>query len=753
MNKQQFPSQLTSHPRILFTQYELEKRKKTLVDNQDAFNDFMEKAQMYAAETEFQVSYPMCNVTITVQLPLVQMEPLPEPSGYVDFPFWTMYSRAIEERITVLSWAYALTQNKLFSEKVKEYLLALTRFTRWFEFVHRGAEGNLSNAHFTIAVATGYDAVFDALNQEEKRLIQNAIVEKGLKPFEIDFLNNDNHNIIASKKVAMLIGAIAVLDEKEVETYFSNAYDYLCSYLDARLISPDIEGLLYTNVAARHILMAADILHRATGDTTLIEHPYFKNFLPELFMYMMGNENAASFANFSDSFYSLDISYLMGILVMKNRNPVASWYMRNFTHANQSVFFELAEMVDPISPDRYYGKQKSKVFPTIGWAAFRNGWSENSHFLAFTSSESAKDHNHYDQNNFILHAGGEWLITNPGYQDYVEGPRREFTLGTIGHNSMLVNGKGQEKLGESKLRDSYTSPFFDYCLGDASGAYGCLLNSWERKIFHVDQTYFILIDRVHKNSADCELAFLYHTTAIPMANDHPLKMDKLIEGEQVDFVGENASVSLYHCYPKTALKVIKQFPGAEEYGTFLSIEPTENKQEEIAITLIQPQPKGTSENLKYTVFKEDDQIQLKIIRNENLITDYFLLNENRGSVYMSSNDISFTINGEQAWVCIEKNQNLPAKAVLLNGFELSFKGKQYIKTNRKMDVMIYNRKNSFQYTLILNEETTIHIPCAHPSNVKINNDKGDRITTEFHRRKEAIEFVLLKGTYEIETKF
>ncbi|WP_062106851.1 heparinase II/III domain-containing protein [Bacillus niameyensis] len=702
---------LITHPRILFTKDE--------IANADTPPQLLAQAKRFLTETEFQVSYPMINYQLTVSLPLQQLATLPEPKGYVDFPYWTMYSRAIEERITVLGKAYGLTKKREYGEKVKEYILALARFERWFEFPHRGAEGNLSNAHFTLAMASGYDAIFDLLDEQEKDIVQTAILEKGLHPFEIDFDNKDSHNIIASKRVAMLVGALAILEEKEVEPYFTNAYEYLLAYLDERLVSPENEGLLYTKVAAQHILLAADTLHRATGDGSLIAHPYFKEFLPELFLFMLGNSETASFANFSDSFYSLDIDYMMSMIAKKNQHPVASWYVQNFSN-------EKEHRVESIPPDLYYASQKSQVFPTIGWTSFRNGWSKKSHLLAFLSSESAKDHNHFDQNNFILHTDGEWLITNPGYQDYVAGPRREFTLGTIGHNSMLVNGKGQVYLGKSKIVDSFLSERFDYCIGDATRAYGDAIKLWERQIIHVDQTYFMLIDRVLKKEAHDQLSFLYHTTGTPMVNLVELQVDELIKENKIDFVGENACASIYPCYPQMMNKAVKVYTGAEEFGPYLQVEPNSDLEQEILVTLIHP---DGNEKLEPVVNLDGGKLSLRIERDFKV--DYFLMNIERRASGMVSEDGLFSIYGEQGWLSKGKSQNVLSKVVLINGSEIHYGDQLLFQSNKDLNAVVMMEKGSPWYQVDVTEETVIH---AHFENDRLQKFVLPRGSHDLRRR-------------------
>src|SRR5690606_2609425 len=89
------------------------------------------------------------------------------------------------------------------------------------------------------------------------------------------------------------------------------------------------------------------------------------------------------------------------------------------------------------------GLPESEQFADIGYQAFRTGWGEEDRLLAFYSDNSNYGHNQQDDNSFILNAGGEWLLTDPGYFNNTTAANRTMTTGTIGHNSMLVNGAGQ----------------------------------------------------------------------------------------------------------------------------------------------------------------------------------------------------------------------------------------------------------------------------------------------------------------------
>jgi len=571
------------HPRILYTEEERQRLKRRIAapesvtgfDVRAIRRELYELGESYMQETGFLVTYLNAPDVIDVAYPLRQPAPLPNPAGYVDYPFWTMYSRQIENRLVTLSTLFGLTEEPRYADRVRAMLLDLARYDRWYEFPWRGAEGNLSNAHFTIGAATAYDAVYGTMTEEERKLVRTAILEKGLRPMSVDWDNGDRHNIIAAKQVAMLIGALAIADEEPAAgKYIRQTYSYMKSYLDLQLDSDDTEGLMYTNVAAKHLAQAAVALKKATGDGSLLDHRYLTEVVPELFFYFQAAGGEATFANLSDAHANLDLSYIMSLLAANANYEAAMGYIERYEATKPAVLLNLLhaeQLPKGAALDDFFAGRKSKVFPRIGWAALRSGWGARDHALAFTSSPSQRDHNHYDQNHFVLNVAGEWLLTDPGYQDYRPGPRHEFTNGTIGHNGLLVNGKGQSKRGGGRLTAWSVSPGFAFAAGEASDAYEGALRGWRRTIVHVSDSYYVIFDdiRLYRDEDTAEL--LFHTTGAFEQDGRRLEKGAGLRAAAFAVRGTKAALQGRLLAEGPCATVVAAYPGAEEYGLYLSV--------------------------------------------------------------------------------------------------------------------------------------------------------------------------------------
>jgi len=607
-------SEVTPHPRILFMEEELQSLRQRVsspemetqgVDVQTSWAELREQGERYLKESGFRVTYANAPDVIDVVYPLMQPVPLPNPPGYIDYPFWTMYSRGIEHRLITLSLVYALTGDVRYADKAKAMLLDLARYQRWYEFPERGAEGNLSNAHFTLGAATAYDILQGMLSDEERQAVRTAILEKGLRPMAIDFGNDDQHNIIVAKQVAMMVGALAILDEdRAAAKYVTQARDYMYAYLESRIESAETEGLMYNNIAATHLAQAASALKKTTGDASLIEHPFLTVVVPEQFFYFLSAGQVPTFANLSDCHPKLDLSYMMSMLAEHAGNGAAMWYVRQYEAKRQSVLLNIRKGTEAVTPERYFAGRASKAFPSIGWSALRSGWGERDHLLAFTSSPSARGHNHLDQNHFIMNVAGEWLITDPGYQDYRPGPKNEFTDGSVGHNVLIVNGQGQQIRGGGTLDAWHMSALFDAVRGDATASYGGAIRQWHRTVAHIAAKYAVIIDDIALRNADDQAELLLHTsdanriTFAEQAAGSSNTLNELPGGDSsiaFSIYGERAAVHIHTASSHGAESAVTKYPGAEEYGPYLVFRLRAGEDGRTRfVTLLAPDPDGAA---------------------------------------------------------------------------------------------------------------------------------------------------------------
>jgi len=101
---------------------------------------------------------------------------------------------------------------------------------------------------------------------------------------------------------------------------------------------------------------------------------------------------------------------------------------------------------------RYTNGQRGKMpettsleFPYCGHYVMRSGWDEDALYLLFDSGLLGFGHDHEDKLHVILSAYGKRLLLDPGNFSYDRSKWRRYITGTHGHNTILVDGLGQNR--------------------------------------------------------------------------------------------------------------------------------------------------------------------------------------------------------------------------------------------------------------------------------------------------------------------
>ena len=103
--------------------------------------------------------------------------------------------------------------------------------------------------------------------------------------------------------------------------------------------------------------------------------------------------------------------------------------------------------------------ETSYAFPYAGYYVMRDGWDISSPYLIFDAGYFGSGHQHEDKLNFVLYAYGQPLIIDPGIHRYVRDAFEQYFRSSRGHNSIMVDGKGQRRglhLRKEEIPDSET---------------------------------------------------------------------------------------------------------------------------------------------------------------------------------------------------------------------------------------------------------------------------------------------------------
>ncbi len=184
-------------------------------------------------------------------------------------------------------------------------------------------------------------------------------------------------------------------------------------------------------------------------------------------------------------------------LALRTRDPYALWYSGQ------------REPIDGLTPREPIDLLPSIHYRHIGVAIFNTSLVDGRDgvTVAMHSGPYFAGHQHPDQNHFVIHAYGEKLAIDGGYYDWYGSPHfKAYSMQTLAHNTLLVDGKGQavcEKGADGRIAAYFDSPGYGYVVGDASDpdVYGKRLNGFDRRILFIKPHFVIVHDLVASDAA------------------------------------------------------------------------------------------------------------------------------------------------------------------------------------------------------------------------------------------------------------
>ena len=364
-------------------------------------------------------------------------------------------SRAALKRIFWLGYTYRVHGGEAYARKAIDEMLAVSAFSDW------------NPAHFldvgemTMAVAIGYDWLFDKMTPAERKTVARAIIDKGLKPAlnpnDAWFYTSEiNWNAVCN--AGMVYGALAVWEEDP---------DFCRSMLEKSLESNKLaykayegggypEGYNYWGYGTSfQLMLAAAVNYAFPGKDGL----YVDNRSLSFDFVRFTSTPAGNCFSFSDAYRKATGQYMQ---VWGNR-----WGLYPEIRIMEETGFErlCEERLFPMFLIGLAGHGMSADVPvdhyfqcggTTPVFIYRSGWrSRDDDYLGIKGGLTMSSHSHCDQGSFYFESDGVTWATDLGMQNYnsletagvdlwdmTQDSERwsVFRIGPFSHNILTVNG-------------------------------------------------------------------------------------------------------------------------------------------------------------------------------------------------------------------------------------------------------------------------------------------------------------------------
>ena len=452
-------------------------------------------------------------------------------------------SREALRRIFWLSYSYRMTGNEEYADRAIDEMLAVSAFTDW------NPRHFLDVGEMVMAVAIGYDWLYDRMTAEERRTVRDAIVEKGFVPAENEdyagFYNvANNWNQVCC--CGLMYGALALFEE-----YPEKARELIDLYVKSvpfalKVYAPDggyPEGFNYWGYGTSFQVMMIAALESAIGtDFGLSEAPGFLE--SSSFVQFMTAPGGDSF-NFSDArqaaFCNPALFWFAGRTGDLSRIWVERQYLDGigdvFTDEVRSLFAEPRLLptlliyasgidMDGIRPP----EENIRVFqgqnPVF---IFREGWtSPDDAYLGIKAGTPKASHAHLDVGSFVYEYGGVRWSMDLGMQEYYSleklgigvwdggqgGQRWDiFRIGNESHSTLTLNGKHHILKTDVPFTEVWKENDCKGARMDMTGLFGDAAESVFRSVWLDRKNHLHIEDCIEAGSQPAELMWVMTTPA------------------------------------------------------------------------------------------------------------------------------------------------------------------------------------------------------------------------------------------------
>lgn len=494
-------------------------------------------------------------------------------------------SRTALTYIYYLSYSYRMTGDKRYAERAKKELLNVATFKSW------NPSHFLDVAEMTMAVSIGYDWLFDYLDNNTKKILEDAILKKGLyeslpekasDPENYSFLKKKNNwNSVCN--TAMAVGALTIyhsnpqLAQKIISRSIKLVRDVALEEYMPNGNYP--EGYTYWTYGTAYNVLFINVLEKIYGTSFgIADNPGFKA-TPE-FILQMSTQNMGTFA-YSDCFDDYTFSFPMFWFASRSGNNAMLWgeankltQMKKKGMSNEGMLGVryLPSVILWASPKPFADiKTPSKRLfvgqGTTPVALMRNHWGGSDEiFVGLKGGSCLTNHSHMDIGSFVMYRGVNQWVKDLGAQDYYSLEKYGINLGHRAqesrrwdvlklsnkvHNVIMFNGAKQNVGAKAMITASGDKPNFVFAVTDLSKIDSAYIKNHHRGVAIVNNNYVVVRDEVTNSSNFTDMRWAMLTAAdVKIIDDHHAELSMNGEKLLMEVEGEGVKMRTWSTEPQ-----------------------------------------------------------------------------------------------------------------------------------------------------------------------------------------------------------
>lgn len=428
-------------------------------------------------------------------------------------------SREYLRRVLYLSYAYRMTGDQRFSAHAERHLLKAAGFSDW------NPTHFLDVAEMTMALAIGYDWLFEELPETSRQIIREAIVKKGLEPSyneEYNWFLQAEHNWNQVCNAGMTYGALAIQEDYPdlADSVIDRAFETIpLAMHDYRPDGAYPEGYGYWGYGTSFNVVFLSAVEKALGtDRGLSASPGFLKTAGFL-QHMLAPSNVCY--NWGDCGARGNLNPAMFWFAAKNNDPTLLWSERKFLETDDFSRFARNQFLPVLM---IWGKDiqmdqiqapASRVWMGQGKnpiCLMRSSWTDpDAMYLGFKAGSPSVNHAHMDVGSFMMEADGIRWVSDFGSQNYesleskgmsIFGRTQDaerwtiFRLNNYAHSTLTINDELQKVEGYAKIDRHSDQENFMFAVSDISSLYNGLLKKAVRGAGIKDGKYIVVRDEV-----------------------------------------------------------------------------------------------------------------------------------------------------------------------------------------------------------------------------------------------------------------